>query len=35
LQHPTNNIAGAAEALVADFLRQHRDQVHGSSVEPR
>jgi hypothetical protein len=35
LQHPTRNIAGAAEALVADFLRPHRDQVHGSSIEPR
>ena len=35
LQHPTNNIAGAAEALVADFQRPHRDQVHGSSIEPR
>jgi len=35
LQHPMSNIAGAAEALVAEFLRPHRDQVHGSSVEPR
>jgi hypothetical protein len=30
LQHPRSNIAGAAEALVADFQRPHRDQVHGA-----
>jgi hypothetical protein len=35
LQHPRSNIAGAAEALVADFQRPHRDQLHGSSAEPR
>jgi len=35
LQHPRSNIAGAAEALVADFLRPHGDQLHGSSAEPR
>ena len=35
LQHPRSNNPGAAEALVADFLRPHRDQLHGSSAEPR
>jgi hypothetical protein len=35
LQHPSNNISGAAEALVAELLKPHRSQLRGSSNRPQ
>jgi hypothetical protein len=34
VQHPSNNISGAAEVLVGELLKPHRSQFHGNSSTP-